>query len=189
MEKVWKKPRKLVWNVSIWKYCITCSYMTFKSYVVLQISRVFVDRMKMYIFMFIEKMWFQCKHIISTLFTVMVTFPDTKYRDREKKAFQGFLAHSDKSLISLQQENFSPVSWTCFDGYCSVTDHLVHYDMWIYILFQMCPFVLWYYLFITAVTLFHFLIKCHFLKSESDEIIYCKLCTFVILVFSLSNHL
>lgn len=48
---------------------------------------------------------------------------------------------------------FSPISWTCFDGYYSVTDHLVHYDMWICIFFQMCPFVLWYYLFITAVML------------------------------------
>lgn len=54
----------------------------------------------MYIFMFIDKNDFNANN----LYFIVVTLPDTKYGDREKKrekTLQGFLAHSDKSLISL----------------------------------------------------------------------------------------
>lgn len=144
--------------------------------------------MEMYIFMFIDKNDFNANN----LYFIVVTLPDTKYGDREKKrekTLQGFLAHSDKSLISLWEENFSPgimnlLWWIpfCDRPFCS----LWYVDLYPPSNVPFCPLIIFIYHISNPVS---FLIKYHFLKRETDEIIYCKLCTFVILVFSLSNHL
>lgn len=155
----------------------------------------FIDRMKMYIFTFVEEkvisMQIYNLYFIYCSGKTVVTFPDTKYRDREKKkkAFQGFLAHSDRSLIRLWQEHFSPsimnlLWWILF---CDRPfGSLWYVDLYPPSDVPFCPLILFIYHSSNPVS---FLIKYHFLKSETDEIIYCKLCTFVILVLSLSNHL
>lgn len=149
----------------------------------------------MYIFTFIEgkviSMRMYNLYFIYCSGKTVVTFPDTKYRDREKKkkAFQGFLAHSDRSLIRLWQEHFSPsimnlLWWILF---CDRPfGSLWYVDLYPPSDVPFCPLILFIYHSSNPVS---FLIKYHFLKSETDEIIYCKLCTFVILVFSLSNNL
>lgn len=48
-----------------------CWYDFQNLYDFVHFQRFFFDRRKMYIFLFIEEKQFQCKHIISTLFTVM----------------------------------------------------------------------------------------------------------------------
>lgn len=119
----------------------------------------------------------------------VVTFPDTKYRvrDKKKKHFKGFL----HTLIKV---------WLTYDkSIFSLYHELVLMDtiLWQTIWFTMiCGFISSFkYALLSFDIIYHssnpvsFLIKYHFLKSETDEIIYCEFSTFVILVFSLSNHL
>lgn len=107
---------------------------------------------------------------------------------KKRRSFQGFLAQSDKNMISLWQDQFPPVSMSLLRQ-TLLSDRPIG-SLWYVDLHPasnvpFCPLLFIY----PSSNPVSFLLKYHFPKRETDKIIYRKFCTFVILVVSLSNHL